>query len=229
MIHILWPTIRPTVAMENALKWKAAAAEPSSVAFYFGINDARQLSLFIDGPVLPRVRVYEGARQGVTHTATEMSQWISKSDTPDDHIVVLASDDFDVPYHWDKHLREEFNSWNGALIVDDGYKVDTNIIPLPVLSMDCLRRLNGIIYNPAYNHFYSDEEFFYICEELQIARNLRGTGAPKFKHAHWSFNGRKKDEFDLRNNAKWDEDQKTYKARKSLPIAEKLKLPEWWK
>lgn len=177
------------------------------------------------------VSVHENCRQGITHTATLMTRHLIKdSNCNDGDIVILASDDFTCEKGWDEHVRNQFSfSWDGVLIVRDGYKFDVNIVPIPVLSAKCLRRLGGVIYSPHYFHFYSDEELYYIAMELGIVKNLRNTDAPLFAHKHWSFNGaRQKDKFDERNNTKWNEDKATYDRRKTLSVEEKLKLPDWW-
>ncbi len=115
-------------------------------------------------------------------------------------IFVLASDDFDVQQGWDDHLIEQFDGFDGALIVKDGYKPKTNIIPIPIMHRKMMERLNWIIYHPAYRHFFSDQELYYIVQELGNVKELRGTDTHLFSHKHWTFGGRQKDEFDIRNS-----------------------------
>lgn len=237
MIIVLWPTVRPSTAYANAKKWMASATTPRQVEFWFGVNsDADKAALMqaeINTGMLDsrysQCYLYKNARQGVTYTATKMSR-LAATKIKDEDILVLASDDFTAPPGWDEHLRNQYAyAWDGALIVHDGYKPETNIIPMPVVSGSVLRLLNGILYHPAYHHFYSDEELYYVATELKRVKNLRGTDAPKFEHKHWSFNGaRQKDQFDARNQTKWDHDKAVYLSRKALPVEEKLKLPDWW-
>lgn len=246
MIQVIWPTVRPKVAAQGYMAWLHKATDPNSVKFHLLVNTqqegqelhACETESKLSGlTVAHEVVVIPSTRQGVTFTATRMlrmmlnNTWQNYEGRPyeDQDIFVLASDDFTCEPGWDEHLRNQYNfSWNGVLIVNDCYPVSTNIIPMPVVSGSVLRRLNGILYNPAFFHFYSDEELFYIATELKLIKNLRGTPSPEFKHLHWTFGGRKKDSFDERNNARWDADKKMYEARKALPVEEKLKLPEWW-
>ena len=228
-IRVIWPTIRPKVAIENATDWDKKSVGKDAV-FVFGTNSKQDTDALFEGR-FERAEFYTFpcARPGVCETVTRMIKHeLNEFEINDDSIVVLASDDFEAPDHWNAHLIEQFKDFDGALIVEDGYKVDTNIIPLPVVSGAFLKKLNGIIYHPDYYHFFSDQEFFELVTEMKAVKNLRGTGALKFSHKHWSFGGRKKDAFDLRNNIRWREDKATYERRQKLSIEEKLKLPEWF-
>jgi hypothetical protein len=85
------------------------------------------------------------------------------------------------------------------------------------------------LYSPWYHHYFSDQELHDIVVELKLVKDLRGTPSPAFRHLHWSFQGRKKDEFDVRNDKHfWADDYATYHKRKSLSVEEKIKLPDWW-
>ncbi len=235
MIRILWPTIRPAVALNRAKEWRDRCADQSQVHFWFGVNVAS----YEDGCAVDFAfkgkagySVFD-AGPGVTDTATQMTQELidpfNEDHVSDKEVVVLASDDFEVPQGWDAHLVEQFKDFDGALIVNDGYKRGVNIIPLPIVSGACLRKLNGVVYNPAFHHFFSDQEMHDICQELKIVKDLRGSDAPAFSHKHWSFGGRDRDVHDMRNTEWWTEDKKTYDLRKDWPVSEKLKLPEGWK
>lgn len=220
MINVLWPTIRPEVAMAQSQQWLDAAADPGHVSIEFGVNsDEHAAKIRID--TFRTLTVVRDVRAGVTATATALSQYVAH-EAADDGVIVLASDDFEAPEGWDNHLLDIENL--NALIVNDGYKPDTNIIPMPVVSGAYLRQLNGILYHPQYSHFFSDQEMYDVTAQLGGVINLRGTSSPKFSHKHWSFGGRKKDEFDLRNNAWWNQDKATYEKRKSWPIEKKLEV-----
>lgn len=244
MIFVLWPTCRPQVAITRATQWLERASDKTSMQFMFGVNTDEHLALLMAMPNPLRERsvwfLYPDCRPGATATATKLTRMLVQDfgASLDRSIVVLASDDFESPQNWDSHLLSEALPYTKehpelrtmvALIVNDGYKKDTNIIPLPVVSGPCLKRLNGIIYHPNFRHFFSDEELFYVATELGLIRNLRGTDAPVFHHRHWSFSGRDRDQFDERNNTHWTEDKATYDLRKDWPVEKKLELPEGWK
>lgn len=229
MIKVLWPTIRPEVALKMADLWCDRSKDMYGVEFYFAVNDDTPNSEVLEkikncGPSIEKT----GNKTGVTHSATVLTRKLFNSDDLlDNDIVILASDDFEAPQNWDKNLIDQYVDFDGALIVNDGYKKTTNIIPMPVVSGKCLRRLNGIIYHPAYHHFYSDQELFDVCTELGIIRNLRETVAPVFSHRHWSFSGgRDRDHFDERNNSQWNSDKAIYESRSKLSVEEKISLKD---
>lgn len=229
MIFILWPTCRPAVALKRAAQWLERALDKNGVTLMFGVNHIDHMTALnigfpqciIGGHV--HILIHQECRPGATATATKMSAELSQMAWFNDRdIVVLASDDFEAPEKWDEHLRTQVN--DGALIVNDGYKPFTNIVPMPVVSGAALKRLNGILYHPVYHHFFSDQELFDVVTELGIIRDLRGTDAPVFHHRHWSFGGRDRDHYDERNNTHWAEDKATYELRKTWPVERKLTL-----
>ncbi len=221
MIKVLWPTIRPSVALTAANGWLSNATNPKNVEIFFGVNKPEHVDVLGHHAYL-----FESARPGVTATATCLTRLFGGSRND---IIVLASDDFTCEKGWDEHLESEFKDFDGALIVNSTYAPKTNILEIPVVSGSFLDRLNGILYSPIYHHFFSDQELFDIVMEIGNVKNLRGTSAPKFKHLHWSFQGRKRDEFDIRNNGWEKEDRATYELRKNWPLEKKLELPETFK
>ncbi len=221
MIKLLWPTVRPSVALTAANDWLSKSTDPANVEIIFGVNKQEHVDVLGHHAYL-----FESARPGVTATATCLTRLFGGKDKD---IIVLASDDFTCEKGWDAHLEKEYENFDGALIVNDGYKIGTNIIPIPVVCGSFLSRLNGIAYHPAYNHFFSDEELFYVVQEIGNVKDLRGTKSPLFAHKHWSFGGRKKDDFDNRNNKWWDADKKMFELRKSWPLEKKLELTENFK
>lgn len=229
LIIVLWPTCRPDAALARAKEWESRAVGACRVAFVFGAND--DISSYPGelcqpiGRAIARVAP-TGTVKGVTHSATILSR--SARLANDNDIVVLASDDYEAPQAWDQHLVDQLDDHDGSVIVNDGYKSETNIIPIPVMSGATLRRLNGIIYHPAYHHMFCDQELYDIVAGMGAYKNLRGTAAPIFHHRHWTFNGRDRDHHDMRNTEWWNEDKATYERRRTLPLAEKLKLPEGW-
>lgn len=225
MIRVLWPTIRPAVAIAQANKWREAAGADSSSEYFqiqFGINDEAHRKPFEDAG---ESYAWYDVRPGVCATATRMSRAVSAM-CEDSDIIVLASDDFTVPVGWSEYLREQYIGFDGALIVNDGYKIETDIIPLPILSGKLLKRMNGVIYNPVYHHVFSDNELYDIVSEMRLVRNRRDSEAPKFAHKHWIYGARKKDEFDRRYDTWWAEDEKLFRKRKAWPIEKKILLPE---
>ncbi len=247
MIYVLWPTVRPEIANAGAKMWRALASGRFPIMFYFGVSDPvhiepvmkdvvsaqspQAIEKISDNRIYGAVHLSNPAITGVTYCATQMTRLPIISNAYDTDIIILASDDFEAPPLWDSHLIDEYqDNPMQALIVNDGYNKETNIIPIPVVTAALLRRLNGILYHPAYHHFFSDQELYDIVLGIGGGPiNLRKTTAPVFRHRHWSFGGRQKDSFDQRNNARWTSDSNTYDARKNMSLEQKLALPEGWR
>lgn len=223
MIHVIWPTIRPVVAVKRATEWVLRSSTPTE--FHFGVNTIEHADLLDkqSGNFNRSTVTIPDVPTGVTATAIELTE-ASMQYMTDGDAVVLASDDFEAHAGWDKTVAEECARHPGPIIFNDAYAHGTNIIPIPVVSFELLKKLNGILYHPAYHHFFSDQELFDVFMGMGNVKNLRGVGPVTFTHKHWSFGGRDRDEFDVRNTQKWDQDKATYEKRKSLPLAEKLKL-----
>ncbi len=232
MIYLYWPTVRPQMAAERARKWIERSKngfKATNFKLIFGPEEELDckpiLDLgFKDTAIIP----YKSPYHGVCYTATKLTQLF---DGNDDDIIILASDDFEPhsAYKWDEEIVKAFAATKKGCIVNDGYKPQTNIVAMPIITGRLFNALNRIIYNPAYHHFYSDQEFYDILVEVNEIEYMRDPSKkPLFEHKHYSFNGRQKDKNDSNNQTNWSIDQKTYDARKSLPLHEKLKLPEWF-
>ncbi len=251
MISILWPTIRPKMAWDRAKIWADRAREDRQMILRFGLSEAvdengdRVLEYLEEkirqerlNEIIPFIGFFPSTKRGVTHAATMLTfgmpgetpipgSYLLEAVKPENaDIVVLASDDFEPCEHWDDRLIAEFSGFDGMLLCDD--RKGTNIVACPVLTGACLKRLGGVLYNPHYSHFYSDQELYDICQELKIFKDIREKAAI-FTHKHWSFGGRDRDHNDDRNTSNWGKDKATYERRESLPVEEKLKLPENWK
>lgn len=258
MIHVIWPTVRHAAAAKMAMLWYERQADKGGVDYWFGVNCSKgvnpyaalfeqdQFDLALDefkalrdfgrstktGRGILMCSDQPKDRKGCTWTATKLSREIMsrEKELHTNDMIVLASDDWEAPERWDEHINSFRETENVAIILNDGYAPDTNIIGLPVLTFHGLRALNGIIYNPVYRHMFSDQELYDIAREIGPCANLRGTGSPGFHHQHWSFNSaRERDQHDANNTANWEADKATYYARASLSIEEKLKLPDFWK
>jgi hypothetical protein len=216
------------MATDRALSWRQAAHRPGDVRFYFGVNGAgarEELSaLWAQSDALWECGDYS-VPPGVTATASELTGLIINDlSIPPSDIVILASDDYVAPPQWDALLKRELSGFDGLLLIDgyDRPKKKTNLVPLPIATVGCLRRL-GVLYHPAYRHFFADQELYDVALELGVVKNCRDSG-PQFEHMHWSFGERERDQSDDRNDSWWDEDHATYERRRLMPVRDRLKL-----
>lgn len=234
MIHIFWPTVRTKMAADRAALWiERSSSEWASTGFKFVFcvePDADKTPLRNLKARFHDVTIFscKSPHAGAAYPATVMTQHF---DVADEDIAILGSDDWEPSKDrkwWDEIIRTYFEQNKEGCFIDDGYKVGTNIVGLPIISGRLLRRLNGILYNPHYKHFYSDQELHDILREIGELGERRDSAIPLFTHKHHSFGGRVCDAFDSRTQQNWDFDLMTYDKRKDLSVAEKLKLPEWF-
>jgi len=218
MIHVLWPTARPTVASRQAHLWGAAAARQNHLRFTAAVDTDEQLAELKDFPGA-KVKAPPG-RPGVCRPATHLTTTLVAD--PKD-VVVLASDDFLPARRWDVFLTTLLRQRDMAVVVNDGTLVTKPIVALPIMSAGVLAMLNGIIYHPAYNHLYSDQELYYNLRELKLLWDVRRShSAMMFEHRHPGRRKRTADEIDARNQSLRDEDAATFARRTRLPLWRRL-------
>jgi hypothetical protein len=139
-------------------------------------------------------------------------------------IFFVMSDDFFPPKDWDSILIEQFKNHDGALLVNDGYSNQNNILSIPIMTWSCLKRLDTIVYHPVYNHMFSDNELFDILKEKNLIKKTDANII--FEHRHWITKKRIKDDNDdkLASQDIFEADRELYLKRKSLRLSEKLKV-----
>jgi tetratricopeptide (TPR) repeat protein len=218
-IHVLWPTKRIVSAKNSAENhWIGKASDPNVVDIYFGVDGFDKFDVKTNG----RFKIIETTktRNGVAQAAFELSHRLVGK--PGD-LVVLASDDFEPPEKWDQFLFEQFNAFDGSICVNNGHPPYMGLVcDIPIMEYSCLKRLEGVIYHPAYSHCYSDNELYDILTEKGWLKDLRGSDTPTFVHHHWRLEKRKRDEIDASVDYMASTDCNTYNDRKSLSCGLKL-------
>ena len=220
-IHVLWPTKRLTSAKESAeKKWIGKAVDPGVVDIYFGVDGFEKFDVQTFASCGFKVVETTKTRNGVAQAAFELSHRLIGK--PGD-IVVLSSDDFEPPEKWDRFLFDQFNSFDGSICVNNGNPPYMGLVcDIPIMEYSCLKRLEGVIYHPAYSHCYSDNELYDILMEKGWLKDLRTSDTPTFVHHHWRLEKRKRDEVDASVDYMASADHNTYKDRRSLSCGAKL-------
>jgi len=225
MIYLLWCTIRPQQFIKFHQEWIRKAKNPTNIVTKVAVNweqHKAELSNYITDVV-----VVKTDRIGVCYPSYQLSSNLECE--KDSDIVVFASDDFLPPDNWDEYLINKFDGKDGSLFVPDGYQLEDSsnmiapCITIPLMTYGSLKKLNKVIYHPAYNHMFSDNELFMNCKDLGILINGYHDGI-QFLHVHHSAGLRDVDEADRRYHSKWKEDQEKWNTRKSLPLEERLKV-----
>lgn len=225
MIHILWCTIRPQQFMHFHKIWMEKADNKDNIKTTVAVNweqHKTELSNYsVDVVCLNTTKI------GVCHPSYQLSSNLNCSDDSD--IIVFASDDFLPPDNWDTYLIKKLSGVDGCLFVPDGYQLEDSsnmidpCITIPLMTYGCLKKLNKIIYHPAYNHMFSDNELYLNCKDLGMIINGYHDGI-QFLHVHHSAGLRNVDEADQQYHSKWQVDQETWNKRKLLPLEERLKV-----
>jgi hypothetical protein len=94
------------------------------------------------------------------------------------------------------------------------------------MTYGCLKKLNMIIYHPAYNHMFSDTELYDNLKDLNLLYDDRLNDETVFEHLHYAAGKRNADGADQAYNAKWKDDEITWNQRKMMPVEERILVNE---
>lgn len=222
MIYLLWPTVRPEIMIERHKYWLSQAENPADISIKIGVNTPKQ------GEILKQagydyILVCGDAIRGVAPASYALSSRLQANSRD---IVILASDDFFAPKDWDKWVKEQLDNYNGCLLVNDGYQFG-GCVTIPIMTYECLKRLNHIIYHPVYQHLWSDAELYDNLKHLKMLKDLRKT-SPLFEHRHWANGKRKFDPHDTKSHASAHSANQSYDKRMKLGLEARFKMDQKW-
>jgi hypothetical protein len=222
MIYILWATIRPEIFLEMHKVWMQRALNKNNIITKVAVNWEQHKTLLKDFDVV----VVNTDKIGVCYPSYVLSSNLECENDSD--IVIFASDDFKPPINWDQYLIEKLKHKSGALMVLDGYQLPDSsnmlfpCITIPIMTYDCLLKLNKIIYNPVYNHMYSDCELYLNLKDLGLLIDERLTDTTTFEHLHYAAGKRNPDNVDQQYHLKWKDDEIMWNKRKIMTLEERL-------
>jgi len=228
MIHILWATLRPDFFKHMHKEWINRAKNPSNIKTHVAVNWDHHASILKDYlKDTDRLLVLNTNKIGVCYPSYMLSSTLEGNS---DDIVVFASDDFMAPQGWDDYLINKLSGRIAALFVRDGYQLPDSsnmlhpAITIPIMTFECLKKLNMIIYHPAYFHMHSDCELYLNLKDLGLLIDDRKSDNTTFEHHHYAAGKRKPDQNDQMYNMKWKDDEKTWNTRKVLDVIERIKI-----
>lgn len=224
-IHILWSTIRPQVFNEVYSDWISKCKDPSKIIPHVLVDTQEDKDLITAVPQ-ENIIVEKPRFKGVAYPSYVLSTSLKDYDLADEDIVIFASDDFYPMDQWDEALYSEYASFSGCLMVNDRVgKQNKDIVTIPIMSYECLKKLNHVIYHPVYNHCWSDNELYDVVKELDLLRDI-SSSKPHifFEHRHFGIGKRKMDSSDEHNNLTYYTGRNLYNIRKTIPIEERLKV-----
>ncbi len=229
MIHLLWCTIRPEAFITIHPYWIGRSNKKDDIKTYIAVNyeDHRvKIQEYLDkNNINGEILVVNTTKIGVCYPSYVLSQSIN-GNTGD--IVVFASDDFLPPQNWDEYLRKKLENKEGGLLVRDGYQLPDSsnmqfpCITIPILTWGCFIKLNKTIYNPAFNHMYSDAELYLNLKDLGMLIDERMTDPTIFEHLHHASGKRKPDQIDAQYHQKWKDDENTWNVRRYMTVEKRI-------
>jgi hypothetical protein len=235
MIHLLWCTIRPNQFIKAHREWMKNSDNPSDIRTYTAVNNPSQKEVLMTYLDLSKsyIITMNSNKIGVCAPAYTISSrlGINLGKCEEGDIVVFASDDFMAPKGWDTYLKNKLEGKGDVgLMVRDGYQLPDSsnmlhpAITIPIMTYGCLRKMNGIIYHPAYNHMFSDCELYNNLKDMDLLYDDRMSDETVFEHLHWAAGKRQGDQADQAYNAKWADDEITWKKRSEMSVEERIKV-----
>jgi hypothetical protein len=231
MIHILWCTLRPQQFIKMHSEWIKRSNNPENIKTYVAVNwqeHANELKEYLKNDYLITLNTN---KIGVCYPSYQLSSnlGIKMGQCKESDIVIFASDDFMAPEGWDTYLAEKLdNKGDVGLMVRDGYQLPDSsnmlhpAITIPIMTWGCLRKMNGVIYHPNYNHMFSDCELYLTLKDLGLLYDDRLNDNTIFEHLHYAAGKRNADGADQAYNSKWSEDEKTWQTRKVMSVEERI-------
>jgi hypothetical protein len=122
-------------------------------------------------------------------------------------LLIVVSDDFGCPEHWDTLLLEALEAKSDFLVkTQDG--LQPTLITLPIMDRAYYNRF-GYIYHPDYLHMFSDQEMTAVGHMLGRVVGLD----LEFPHNHYSTGRNDRDAISRRNDATWAQGEKLFNER----------------
>jgi len=211
-------------------EWISKADNPENIQTYVAVNwqqHADELRDYLKSNYLITLNT---DRIGVCYPSYQLSSnlGVKMGECKDDDIVVFASDDFLAPQGWDTYLIDKLKGKTANLFVRDGYQLPDSsnmlhpAITIPIMTYDCLLKINRAIYHPAYNHMFYDCELYLTLKDMDLIYDDRLNDFTTFEHLHYAAGKRTADQADQAYNNKWKEDEVTWNKRKSMTVEERI-------
>jgi hypothetical protein len=228
MIHLLWCTIRTANFPTVHKIWKDRSKNKNFKTHILVSTESEKIFLekyftAINHP--NRIEVFKPQYPGVCLPSYKVSSTLQPNDYD---IVIFGSDDFTPPQDWDSYLDTKLSNRSGVLFVRDGYQLPDSsnmlhaAITIPIMTGDALKKMNGVIYHPAYHHMFSDCELYMTSKDLGLLIDDRLVDTTMFEHHHWAAGKRSADQNDQSYHTKWKEDELTWNKRKVMPVEERI-------
>lgn len=218
-IIILWATTRPDMFKATHKEWIDNARSKYKISTRVAVDTQKEADQLKDYDVI----VTDNKIAGVCYPSYCLS---ATTDTNDEDIIVFASDDFYPPTNWDSYLAKQMNDEKDkVLVVNDGIQEYPNkVVTIPIMHYGALKKMNNVIYHPAYTHMHSDVELYTTAEKMGLIKDVRSISSVIFEHRHYSVNKRAVDKADTNLNASYDIDGDLNKKRNKMTVPELIEV-----
>jgi len=207
-ISIIHPSRnRPQMALETATKWITRCKDTSQIEYILSLdNDDHLLMQYHD--LFTRLKDQVAIIQHNNSSAVEAINNAAPKTTG--RILVVVSDDFDCPNHWDEQLIVSLKDKQDFVVkTKDG--LQPFIITLPIMDRLFYNRF-GYVYNPIYKHMFCDTEMSCVGHMLGRTINLDIL----FPHRHYTTRTTKRDAINIKNDQTFGTGANIFKERKRI-------------
>lgn len=222
MVYILWATVRPRMYLDRVHEWIKNAHWTQSITLDVAVPTDEMAAQIQYTGLTPRRLIITGEdRLGCVWPTHVLSRDL---EVADNDVVIVASDDYSPPINWDSYLRWVVAAGFNSLVADDGI-FKSKGMPLPIVSGLAFKRLNKIIYHPAYCHHFADVELWHNLRQIGTVKDDRcAMWTPSFVHHHYTVGGRERDEWDDYVQDRRRQDGSIWRQRKAFGLEDRLNV-----
>lgn len=196
-ISIIHPSrSRPEMANITIGRWLKRADNPSEIEYLLSLDKSDHCKDDYIAPYHTQVLVNDNSSAiEAINVATKQAKG---------NLLIVVSDDFDCPMHWDKLLLEALDGKEDFIVKTQDGQQDW-ICTLPILDRKYYERF-GYVYNPSYRHMFADTEFTHVAHMLGRVIDL----PISFPHLHYTTGSMTKDAINEKNDATWNQGERIY-------------------
>ena len=195
---------RPQQDFATARKWMVTNQRGNRIEYILSIDQSDPLSYHYSVLFSSLQGTWFADLEVITNdnkSAIEAINNASKIATGD--LLVVISDDFDCPEHWDTLLFAALDGKSDFCAkTNDG--LQPTLITMPVMDRVYYERY-GYVYHPDYQHMHADEEL--TCVAVMTGKYIKLD--LRFEHLHYTTGKTKRDDLNVRNDATWAHGQAT--------------------
>jgi hypothetical protein len=191
-------------------KWLESADNSKSIKVVISIDDSDQTSNQYYELLPPIAEKHGTDLLIIKNPNTSSVEAINAAKSHiDGDLIVVFSDDFDCPEHWDTQLVKISSSVTGKHVIKISDGIGKDLITMPIFSRDYLDSF-PFIYNPVYTHMFCDTELTCVAHLLGCV-----VEAPEltFQHMHYTQLYHHRDEIDEKNQSTFYSGMEIFKRR----------------